>query len=311
MPTLKQYYTALARELGSSQSFTATSTSADATDAARQIISTDLLTDSDVSTTYANEWVYALDGALAGQQRRVRNAGFDPDTGTLTLTRAFGSTPQSGVAWMLTSPLPVISQYGVKGLRECINEALRVMTATDFIAFTGVADQPRYTLDLTTYPWMIEKRRLIKLWRPYPNATDERKPDTRTFAYIADYETPAIQPSSGYDTGDAFEMEVRRPANSRLKISGTWANQTTYDAGLVADADEALPPLDDVVAMAFCEAYQWMSTVGSVRPSAWLEQRYAKHEARAAGLRWQNDLTEKSPPVQRFYGTGGWGGAWR
>lgn len=295
MATLKQYWQYLADDLGDYATFAATSTSVDATDAARQIISTALIDDTANTQRYAFHHVYALDGALLGQQRVVRQAGFTPSTGTLTLSRAFGSTPQGGVNWAMTSRFPIIRQGMRPGLVDFVNRALSEMAVEDYITVSGVTGQIRYSLPTSTNWWILDRGRVLDLWAPYPNSTDRREIDSRAWTILFDGETPVLQISSEYDTGDTFELRVMRPANSRLKTGGAWTDQASPVAALSSDTEEALPPVRDVAAVAAEHAYKSMMQYGPSESVADWERKYRTQRSLARSIRWGNTPNPLQP----------------
>lgn len=301
MPTLQQYRRALGAELGGFATFAATSTAVGA-NAARQVIASSMANDSMDSTAYGGGYLYAVDGALAGQQRMIRvPGGFSPSTGTFTLVAEFGSTPQSGVNWELLSVLPAIRAGDVPGLKEIINNALCKMSAVDFIAVSGVTDQLRYTLDRSTYPW-ITKQSIIKVWQPYTSTT-MREPYTGPWTPLDDAESLTLQfDGAPWRTGESFEIEVRRPANSRLKVSGTWTDQTSTVAGLSAEADEALASVNDVVAAALGEAYHAASLYGPEHQRAYWQGLASAQRAAASMMAFAASDPREINPLRG----GGW-----
>lgn len=235
---------------------TATATSVSSTKE-KEIICSALIDDTpNISTRYAGAWVYGVtDGSqdgLAGVQRQLRPLPLAAATGTLYVTRAFASEPLSGSAWEIYFRIPATRDdaSGRDGYRELINEALRLMVVPDRITVSGVTSQTKYTLDLTTHPWLREPGRIVNVWRPTPNANDMERIDPQGWRLIPDGEALILQLPSTYATGDTFKLEVLRPANSRLKQSGTWTDQSSLTAGLSLDADEAIPSINDVVAVA-------------------------------------------------------------
>ena len=234
----------------------ATSTSVSSTSTIEIIASALIDSTPNVSSRYSGAWMYGVtDGnpdTLAGVQRQLRQLPLESATGTLYVTRAFASAPASGSAWEMYFRFPAIRSdaSGRDGYRELINEALRLMVIPDRINVTGVTDQTKYTLDLTTYPWLREPGRIVNVMRPTPSATDLERIDAQAWQLIPDGEALILQLPSTYASTDTFKLEVLRPANSRLRQSGTWTDQGSLTAGLSLDADEAIPSINDVVAVA-------------------------------------------------------------
>lgn len=261
MPSFLSYWTVLADALGDQiPTFRATSTSVSATKE-REIISSALIDSSVGADRYKDAFVYGLgtgsSTVLAGQQRVIRQGGFDKATGTLSVTRDFASAPASGHDWALLERYPVIRQDKQPGLRDFINHALREIAVTDFITISTVADQVNYSLPTTTNWWIADAGRIVDIWTVPADAKEKARNEDNIERIHIDGETPILVLRRAYGaTPASFQLEVRRPANSRLKQSGTWTDQASPIAGLAADADEAMPSITDVVTVALCHAYR-------------------------------------------------------
>lgn len=306
MPTLQQYRQSLAssRDLGGYIAFTATSTSASST-ATKEIICSSLIDDTpNVTGRYAGIWLYGTsDGTvdtLAGIQRQVRQFGLDPSTGTLTVTNACASVPQSGATWEGYYRIPAIRDTGSgrDGYREIINEALRLMTVPDRMNVAGVADQTKYPLNTSQHPWLREPGRIVNVWRPTPNASDLERIDPQAWRLIRDGEALILQLPSTYAAGDIFKLEVKRPANSRLLVGGAWIDQTSLTAGLTNDSDEAIPSINDVVAVARELAFAELQRVGPEADVRFWAAKEADAARAAAGLKFaRQEPTEPYRPL--------------
>jgi hypothetical protein len=292
--------------MGGFISFTATSVSA----AATHVISTTLIDSTpNIYSRYGSHWLYGVtDGnpdTLAGEQRQVTQNGLDPATGTLYVSRAFSSTPASGAGWELYARIPAVKDVasGRDGYKEIINEALRAMAVHDWIDVAGVTGQTKYALDLATYPWLREDGRIIAVGRPTPNAADLETIDPQDWEVIMNGEVATLQLPAAYATGETFKLEVMRPANSRLRQSGTWTDQTSLSAGLSLDADEAIPPILDVVTVARELCYEELSrNVPEAETRLWLGK--AEQAGRIANtLKWDYHGRHQRPRGMRFAGS--------
>lgn len=318
MPTLQEYRQALAsaRDMGGYIPFTATSTSATST-ATQEILSTAFLDDTpNIASRYAGAWVLGVTGgtsaALAGIQRQLRPYGLDATTGTLYTTRAFGSTPQSGHKWELYFRIPPIRDdaTGRDGYRELINEALRLMAVPDRIAISGVTDQTRYTLNLTMYPWLRDRNRILHVWAPTPRTTDLERLDGQAWRILPDGETVVLQIPQSYATGEAFKLEVLRPANSRLRVGGVWQDQTSVLAGLTSDSDEAIPPISELLAVARELAFAELMRGAPEAEARFWEGKRAAAELEASAVKFSTTTPQERSPSPQY---SGWGdlAAWR
>ena len=291
--------------MGGFISFLATSVSA----AATHVISTTLIDSTpNIYSRYGSHWLYGVtDGnpdTLAGEQRQVTQNGLDAATGTLYVSRAYSGTPASGAGWELYARIPAIKDVasGRDGYKEIINQALQMMAVHDWIDMTGVTGQTKYTLDLTTYPWLREDGRIIAVGRPTPNSTDLERIDPQPWEVIMNGEVATLQIPAAYNTGETFKLEVMRPANSRLRQSGTWTDQASLSAGLSLDADEAIPPILDVVTVARELCYEELSrNAPEAEARLWLSK--AERAGKIANaLKWEHNRSHRRGRVQSFSG---------
>ena len=294
MPTFIDYWTTLADDLGEQQTFTSTALSVDGV----TVTSSALIGSSVGSDRYAHYHLYALDGALVGQQRLVTRGGFAPTTGALTLSRAFGSNPASGVNWALIDKrFGVIRQDKKPGMRDFINRALRELAVEDTITITAVADQLRYSLPTSTNWWIHEPGRMLRVVSIPANANEQERTLDVIDAFINDGETPILQLTRAFAAGETFGLKVKRPANSRLKISGTWTDQSSPRAGLTLDAEEALAPITDVVTVALAHAYNALENGVTLagNQEVW-DRKVKEQENRAAILKFA-----QAKPVEPYH----------
>ena len=278
----------------------ATTTSASSTATQEIIASGNIDTETTSFTKFAGAWIYCTgtgsgtDSANLGLQRRIKKSGYSGSSGTFTVNRPFPAVPQSGSTWEIYWQIPAIRDGdGNDGYREIINESLRWLTFQDWIAIPAVANKTRYTLNQTTYPWIDEPDRIVQergrvtIWQPYPNATDRRQRDGITGELFHDAEDICLQLRGGtYSAGDRFEIEVRRPANSRLQHYGTWADQTNPMAGLVSATDKAIPSINDVVLVGRELAFTKLIKNAVGDETRYWETRRSKAEAKAAPLKF-------------------------
>jgi hypothetical protein len=101
----------------------------------------DLIDSGESETLYDRAWV-----KISGAVRRVIRDGYDPDTGTITVSRAFTSAPTLSEAYEIHTMLDP------NKLDDCINRALTSLFYEQREVITIVADQTEY--DLSTYAWI-------------------------------------------------------------------------------------------------------------------------------------------------------------
>jgi hypothetical protein len=291
MADFTSIWQSLAQALGDQwTTFTATTASSSTT----TVVCEDLADSTVGNDRYGEYYLYPMDGDFEGQQRVVLRTGFAKDTGTLSLSRAYASNPEDAVTYALTKRFGVIKEGTWPGLRDFVNEALREMDAHDFISVTGATGQPRYTLPTATHWWITDAERIINVWQPYPESTDRRRVDPQHWDLIYDGENVVLQLSSGYSDADTFELEVWRPANSRLKLNGVWSDQSNPMAGLALGDDEAIPNLKLVTTCALANAYMAiLESPGLAEQRKYWEGRLKIQNARVA--------TEKDKEKKRVY----------
>lgn len=232
-------------------------------------------------------WVYFTDssaGALEGQERAIAEAGLSVG-GDITVGNAFSAVTPSGAGFEVHLRYPVTRAAGtpwVGSYRDMINDALRRLWFEDELSVSGVTAQPRYLIDITTYPWLADrpKDRILDVIGPADATTSVRTPTSQGWWIDDDAEAPAIIfEGGGFETGKTFYLKVARPCHTRIKINGVWTDVSDSSlnngvAGLYADDDECHAIQSHVVAMAIAAS---MNHLGMRQPAidkaAWEPRR--------------------------------------
>lgn len=264
--TLLNLGKALARELGPYAEFTATSTSG-----SNDLVISTALADSEAATErYGGYYLYAHSGGPAGQQQRVKRAGFTGATGTFQTATAFANTPPESALWSLLGVMPWISQDGLLGIREAINRALRKLWIRYRRPFTAVAGQTEYDMTM----WYASRRRFLRLIDPDPGSNGHSPISQQSWDVVQNGEVWTLQLASAqYEAGDTFWLEMEIPANARLYISGAWADQSSPVAGLVIDADACLGDFNTVFQCSLYECFVALAVqAAGARKSYWRER---------------------------------------
>jgi hypothetical protein len=254
-------------------------------------------------------WAYlnASTGPNLAASRMVANeAGLDPDTGAMTVARAFATTVTSGIGVELSSRLPAITdEMGTLGVREIVNDTLLTIPPIDLLPVTGVTAQSKY--DLTSaYPWLTERSQIIGIY--YQDVSDEYpRPYRTSWDWVRDVDTPFLTlPAEPFITGQTFYIKARRPAQTWIKqLGATWTADTD---GLQYDTDEALPLRSLVRAQSLATCYRLL---GSRYGPAEYRDHFVEREAHWQGVaynirRWDTELAEEetTPRVRmRFLST--------
>ena len=169
---------------------------------------------------FSRAWLLILDGACAGQQRQLTGGPLDIATGTLEVGTAFSSLIASGVRFEIHTRVPAKNTTDQEGALEAIGEALQRIRVIDMLPMTGVTDQTTYTLDLATYWWLTDERWILATYDPIPTGQTAPVLARHRFRFRMDAESIYLDfTSAPWRTGETGYLEVRRPANSRLKLT--------------------------------------------------------------------------------------------
>ena len=252
--TREAYRRRLADELGSLAVLTVSSTASTAVtpDAARQLLVTALAVDQAPESNFDGYYVYAADGAQAGETRRVLEGSFDGPIGSLLLDRPFSAPLASGSEVELTSPLGGGRYLAIKGLNECINEALARIWTVGRISVTG---NGTYEYSLSAYPWITDSDQIRAIDDSLyfgSNRPVDRSP--LPYRVVQNGASKTLVTSYKYSTADTFYVEVFVRGDRLVSDGTTWAYQTT--PGLQNDSYQAAVPEDTVVAFAMVKALQ-------------------------------------------------------
>lgn len=276
--TLLQYMVGLGEAMEIVDEFTTTSAGTTTT-----LISTEFA-GLGSATAMDQQWILPTSGANLGEQRHVKaRAALDTSTNTLTVATAAGSSYASGITFLMSRRFPFFKAPPVAvGLRELVNAALRRLWAEDRISVSGVSGQKRYTLDQTTYPWLSDPARILHFEKPVSDADEIPERFTGPWSMTVDGETVYLNfPGAPWKSGESFVMVVHRPANSRLRISSAWADQSSEIAGLTLVTESALATVRDVTIVGQALAYRALARKApGEEATEW--NRLAKHWAGVA-----------------------------
>ena len=238
------------------------------------------LVDSGASaTSFGQGWFYVTSGTLTDEQRRAANSALNTTTGAISVTVSFGSIPGSGVEVEYLGRLPAKNDgFGVDGLNDCIAQALREYWFQDLVSMTGTTGTTAYSL--SSYDsWLKTVDRIIDVYGPAPNSGDLPTRYSGRWNFRHDGEAPVLElPGAPYVTGDTFYLRVLRPGNSRLKQSGTWADNTDPMAEMTSDSDEFIPPPQDILQGGLLFAYRQLQEIGKGQTEISFWQRRADEQ---------------------------------
>lgn len=242
-----------------------TVTAASGGDPSRVVLAAELRDDEVGYDFSGHPWVYVRTGAQAGLQRRIVSqpeVGYQGALGVLMLSRPFAAALVSGDVIEVTSPLPVVRHLAIKGLHDCINEALERCWVEAQIALTGNGTDSH---DLGAY-------RYIELGAPQIMGTsDTRWIGSTSTARRSPGRASIVTNGAGrtlvtdavYGASETFTLDAA-VRGDRLVYDGTsWYYPTT--PGLQGDAWQTAVPERWVITLAMVKALQQLEKMIHMR----------------------------------------------
>ena len=324
MPALTAYRKDLARRAGVLKELTtgvlyqgAYAGTASGSDAARRIVSSDLAavnragTAAEAPATAQNyRYVWA---PTTGEQRKIVQNGYAPYNaassvltghsasadafivGYVVLDRALAAALTGNVAVEIHQ-WPILANEERPGLHWAINEALGLIDWPRKVTITSVTGQTRYDV-ASAIPDLKQMGQLLRVYRAEEDAATG--PDVMIGRpYLEpDAEKMYLHVPEGVTTGENFTVQARLPAKGWIRVDGTWASSTV---GLVNETDEALPPVDEVTAVAWALIARRMSKKGPKPQSEEWAKEAAEAEAAVVDI-LANPVTPMTPRNRRTY----------
>jgi hypothetical protein len=241
---LATYRDLLADEIGFKLETTVT-TSADGGEGRRIVLADDFRDDEAGSTLVpgGNAYLYVIDGAQAGSQSRIvsqADAGYQGVHGGVVLARPFGGRLAAGTSVLVTSPLPVKRYLTVKGLDDCINEALARVPAmaTLTLTLTGAGTD---TIPLADYPWIEHIDQILGQRDRYGTGDDPFWRSSALPSFInANNADRTLHLGRYYGVDETLELLITLPADRLIYNGLTWGYPD--DPGLHTDIHRAAVP---------------------------------------------------------------------
>lgn len=243
----------LARKLGSIQ---VTTTTADGSPDGTTLTSRGLATRLDPNR-YRQWWVMPTDGVSAGEVRRLSENALNPSSGVLTFEPPMFSQIVSGTQVELHKLLPPDENDGdLLGLRQALNLALAECWVLDRVAISGTGLN---TLNLASFGDWLDAEAVHQVYGA-PIGSMPSAP-YGGYAVHRDAETIALD-IVGIQSGTNLPVEVTRPGDSYMRISGVW---TDNQQGFASDLDECLfqPQFLTEVALVYCYEALANATTGA------------------------------------------------
>ncbi len=294
----------LADELGF---YLATSVTAASNGEAARVALADELRDDESAYAFLGKWVYVRNGAQQDTQRRILSdteTGYQGSSSAVVLSRPFAAALATGTLVEITAPLPSKRSGAIKGLNECINEALGMIRFAVRLTLTGSGT---YQQDLSAYPWLtgIDQTRGIY---DTVNAVGGVPPALSAYGYeiVTNGTARTLVTEFPYTSADTFYLDAVARADRYVYDGTSWAfvgqNATP---GLLNDAYQTAAPEHWVLAFAMVTALrQVQKMVLADRTLEPTEKRLLIGETVERRRYWNRNakrimLTEFPPPLQR------------
>lgn len=231
MTTVTLNEVVLESAMRSGAGFEGTCTGAGTTTTLVDLAATDQGTDANFA---AGGWIYRPDAALAADMvRRISSSGFDPSTGTWTVTRAWTNAPTNSEAYQVYAMLPPIEQRGMaESWRRLVNRGLGNMWFEDEITIgTGDGSRTRFLMSDDT-GWTPTEQQIT--------AVLARRTDSGGLVYDMDQSKGGRSWAVLKSGGDAYMVLLRPPTSEQqvvLQVIRTYPS-------LTADTDTTVCPLE-------------------------------------------------------------------
>jgi hypothetical protein len=198
-------------------------------DTTRYALSDDLR-DDESARPFERTYLYVADGAQAGAQARIARDGYLGPLSAVRLARPLPATLDVNTSVEVTSPLPVKRYLDVKGLNDCIDEALARLPATVLLTFTGNGTG---TYSLAAYDWLASDVATLGLYDTLQQgATLPPTLSPRPYRIVGDGATRSLRPSWNYGSGTTFYLAAQVRADRLISDGTTWAYTTFGTRGL-------------------------------------------------------------------------------
>jgi hypothetical protein len=263
---------------------------------------------------YDGAWVYIATGPAGqvGQQRRVQAGGYDPSTGTLTITPNWTTAPSGGVIveisrlFPATSPpsavIPTVAGVGGEdpSYRTLLNRTLSLCAKpAEILLPIGTAR----TYDLSGYWWFDRQERLLGIWEPDPIDGLPQRSDWRGWAVRWNADATLLTTRAPFSAASgSITLEVLRPCVAWIRNDTVWAQS---ENGLVDDDDTSNEAMmvaadvdpEDIMPVFLMCAYEALSARSPGRPYPGAADMAATWRERAQHLRfWDHTQSVPSAP---------------
>jgi hypothetical protein len=213
-------------------------------DTTRIVLADELRDDEAGHDFLGSPWVYVATGAQAGAQRRVLDqpeTGYQGPAGALVVSRPFTAALAAGTTVEITSPLPVKRHLGIKGLNDCVNEALMRCPALATLTLELTGDDTSDRLALDDYPWLTHADQILEIDNLYGvTGAASSYPTGLPYSIVANGASRELVLGRQYSSGETIEIQVLLSGDRLVYDGSAWGYPDV--PGLQGDDDQAAIP---------------------------------------------------------------------
>lgn len=299
---------------------------ASGTHARRRVVSSDLAAvrkdgaNAELDTSTQNyRWIWS---PTTNEQRRIVHEGYNGYATAVSTLTGHDSSADSEIVGYVTfdravltafppdtelefhGRFPVLAGQELPSLHWAINEALQLMHWPHRLSISGVSGTQRYDLHSTAINawWVTRPDQLLRVFRPESSAAVGGDPMQGRAWLEPDGQQMWLYIPEDVGSDQTFEVQLRRPCHTWIKLGGAeWRDSTV---GLVNEADECLPALDRVSAVAWAVLARRMALRGpKPEQDGWKRTADEAEDACAPFLKFQ---VEPATPMRQRRGRVPW-----
>lgn len=204
-------------------------------DTTRYVLADDFEDADNTPGGWGPSYLYVVDGVSAGFQSRIQDAGDLGHLGGVRLARALPAALEVNTSLKITSPLPVRRYRNVKGLDQCIDEALGRVWVEARLPLTGNGTR---TYDLASYAYLADELQALGIYDQRTcRSSGVLELSLAGYRFVRDGAAFSLVTDLTYSASEAFELALLVRAD-RLVYDGSAWSYVAYDQrGLRDHAD--------------------------------------------------------------------------
>lgn len=263
-------------------------------EARRQVVCSSLIDDAEDVERLKDRYLRVCTGDDADRQTRVLDTGYQGPVGYVGVSRPMTAPLASGIEFELSWPLPSGPYLDMLSGDRIVNMALEQCWIIDRLPFTSNGS---YQYLLTDYEWLTSDDQVIgpvdtigvpTNGNPMTAATSWRIRSNGSVRYL--------ETDLAYSSGDAFQLQVYRPANTLIRRNGVWG----AGDGLTSDDDAAAVPVYIVKAIGLTMAFEHLKNRAPYDPKLapsvdHFQREYERWGRAATRLKWEDAPRDATP----------------